>query len=489
MPERDVVSFNTLISTTLRINRDPSIGFSLYTRLLDEGLRPNSITFASLLSSSSVLSNVQLLEEMHCHSIKFGLNSNGFVGSAFVNGYERCRGLKDALCAFEEIAEIDSVSWNIMIDACARSGCKENAVKVFARMQRECSNRFDCFTLTSVLKTCVKREDLGLGTQLHSCALKAGLEYETPVGNSLITMYSRCDGDMKSAVLVFRRILEPNIISWTAVIGGLAQNGMAEEAASLYKEMVTQGEIENEFLFASILPVFSALVNLELGKMVHARIAKSTVSSDVEVSNALIDMYFKCGDSNDAMLVFDTMSNIDVVSWTVMVSGLGQHGKGREAVHAFGEMRRLGFKPDDVTFLAALSACSHCGLVEEGLDMFRSMANEYSVKPRREHFACVVDLLGRSGRLREAEMFVKEMRMELDSSVWETLLGACRIHGEVEIGERSAKKVMELEPERDGPYVQLSNIYADKNLWEEKGKVRCRLDSSGLRKETARSWF
>lgn len=437
-----------------------------------------------------MVGTVRVLEQLHCHSIKFGLGSDGFVGSAIVNAYERCRGLKEALCAFEEIAEVDAVSWNIMIDACARSGSKEHAVKVFGRMRRESSKGFDCFTLTSVLKTCNGGGDFGLGMQLHACAVKAGVEHETPVGNSLVTMYSRCSSrEMGSALLVFQRIHEPNVISWTAVIGGLGQNGMEEEAVRLYKEMVAVGEKENEFSFASVLPAFAALACLELGRMVHARISKTDACLDVGVNNALIDMYCKCGVLEDARLVFDTMRSRDVVSWTVMIIGLGQHGKGREAVHAFRSLRIQGFKPDEVTFLAVLSACSHGGLAEEGLEMFRSMADDSSVRPRREHFACVVDMLGRDGRLREAEMFIGEMGMESDAFVWETLLGACRIHGDVELGERSAKRVMELEPHKDGPYVQLSNIYADRKLWAEKGTVRSRLDASGLRKETGRSWF
>lgn len=406
-----------------------------------------------------------------------------------MNAYDRCGGMDEAIRAFDEIAECDAVCWNVMIDVCARRGSKSRVVEVFSRMRKEGGAIFDCFTLTSVLKTCVEAEDLGLGMQLHGCAWKALLVSEAPLGNALITMYLKCGGGMNSAVEVFKLISKPNIISWTAMISGLVQNGLAEEAAKFYKQMARVGETENEFCFASLLPAFSILASLEHGRMVHCRIIKSVFSSDTMVGNALIDMYFKCGSSEDAELVFETMVMRDLVSWTIMIRGFGQHGEAKKALEIFGSMRTSGFKPDGVAFLAILSACSYGGLVNEGLRVFGSMVDDYNVKPEREHFACVVDLLGRSGRLKEAELLIGKMEKGMDPLVWETLLGACRIHGEVGLGQKSAEKVMELEPHKDGPYVLLSNMYAERRRWVEKEKLRERLDTSGLRKEAALSWF
>ncbi|KAG1334356.1 pentatricopeptide repeat-containing protein [Cocos nucifera] len=489
MRERDAISYNTMISAQIRIKRNAFEPLRLYSQMLADGVKPNNITFSSLLVASDGMKESHFVEQIHAQSIKFGLNSDEFVGSAMVNGYERCRGLKEALCAFEEIAELDSVSFNIMIDVCARRGSKWLAMDIFSRMRREGNGSFDSFTLTSVLKTCLERGDLRLGMQLHGCAWKAGLVSDAPIGNALITMYSKCGGGMDSMVAAFRRVLEPNIISWTAMIAGLVQNGLAEEAASFYKEMVTSDVMENEFCFASVLRAFSFLASLEHGRMVHSRIVKSVFSLDVMVGNALVDLYFKCGSLEDARLVFETMRSPDVVCWTVMILGLGQHGKGREALKIFGAMESKGFKPDAITFLAALSACSHGGLVDDGLRIFNSMVNHYGIKPKREHCACVVDMLGRSGRLKEAERFIGEMGMEMDPLAWEALLGACGIYGEMELGQRSAEKLIKLEPQKDGPYVLLSNIYAERRMWEEKESLRERLNASGLRKEPARSWF
>nr|CAD1827258.1 unnamed protein product [Ananas comosus var. bracteatus] len=461
MPVRDSVSYNTMISSQPRTSRGALDAARLYARMLGEGLGPDFITFSALLAvASDAVGCARFVEQSHAHSIKFGSSSNGFVGSALVNAYDRCGGMDEAIRAFDEIAECDAVCWNVMIDVCARRGSKSRVVEVFSRMRKEGGTIFDCFTLTSVLKTCVEAEDLGLGMQLHGCAWKALLVSEAPLGNALITMYLKCGGGMNSAVEVFKLISKPNIISWTAMISGLVQHGLAEEAAKFYKQMARVGETENEFCFASLLPAFSILASLEHG-----------------------------GCSEDAELAFKTMVMHDLVSWTIMIRGFGQHGEAKKALEIFGSMRTSGFKPDSVAFLAILSACSYGGLVNEGLRVFGSMVDDYNVKPEREHFACVVDLLGRSGRLKEAELVIGKMEKGMDPLAWETLLGACRIHGEVGLGQKSAEKVMELEPHKDGPYVLLSNMYAERRRWVEKEKLRERLDTSGLRKEAALSWF
>ncbi|KAM0949206.1 putative tetratricopeptide-like helical domain superfamily [Dioscorea sansibarensis] len=488
MPQRDVVSFNTLITASVRAHHATLISVNLYSRMRADNVNPNHITISALLGASSHVKCPHFVEQLHAHAIHLGLSSNGFVGSALVNEYERHRGLDEAFFAFQDIAELDLVSWNVMIDACARSNSKRRAVDVFSHARR-CSEGLDSFSFTSVLKTCSELQDLRLGIQLHCIGLKLGLDSETPFGNSLVTMYSRCDGKMDSAVLVFQQIPSVNIVSWTAIISGLAQNLLALEAIGYYKMMLSVGVIENEFCFASVLPAYSIVARLEQGRQVHARIIKSVYQSDTVVGNALIDMYFKCGCMEDAKLAFETMKYIDTVSWTTMILGFGQHGKSLEAIEIFRAMESIGFKPDKVTFLAVLSACSHGGLTQEGLDFFHSMTNDYCYNPKREHYACIIDMFGRAGKFKEAEKFMKDHGIESDSLAWEALLGACGMHGEKELGEKSAKEVMKLEPEKDGPYVLLSNLYAEKRMWEEKDRLRQRLEISGLKKAAASSWF
>ncbi|KAJ0981102.1 hypothetical protein J5N97_009357 [Dioscorea zingiberensis] len=489
MPQRDIVSFNTMITASVRAHRDAFIAVDLYSRMRFENMDPNNITISALLAVSSHCKCPHFVEQVHAHAVRFGLSSNAFVGSSLVNGYERCRGLDEAIRAFEDIDELDLVSWNTMIDVCARSNSKWLAVEVFSQARRWGCESFDCFSLTSVLKTCSEGHDFSLGIQLHCCALKAGLESETASGNALVTMYSRCEDKMDSALQVFRGIPSPNIISWTAVISGLVRHALADEAIRFYKQMLRVGASENEFCFACVLPAYSILARLEQGRQFHSRIIKSVFQSDIGVGNALIDMYFKCGGLEDARLAFERMKNRDTVSWTVMILGFGQHGKGHEAIEIFRTMESEGFKPDDVTFLAVLSACSHGGLVDEGLHIFRSMTDKYSYKPRREHYACIIDMFGRAGKFKYAERFIEENEIESESLAWEALLGACGMHGEKELGEKSAMKVMELEPQKDGPYVLLSNLYAEQRMFEEKEKLRQRLDVTGLKKEAGSSWF
>lgn len=483
MPRRDVVSYNTLITFHARADRDDDEPLRLYGRMLQESLQPDHITLMALLDVSS-----DLVEQIHSYSVKLCLNSNPFVGSAMVNQYERRRGLEEAIQVFEEIEEVDLVSWNIAIDVCARRGSKKHAAEVFSRMRKESLFGFDCFTLTSVLKTCSETEDLSFGRQLHGCSLKGGLVFDTPIGNALITMYSKCGGEMDSAVDVFDGISNMNIISWTSMIAGLVQNGLEREAVSCYHNMVHAGMLENGVCFASVLPAFSKMSSLDLGKMVHSRIVKLDVFRDVMVANALVDMYFKCGNVEDAELAFMTMQSRDTVSWTIMINGFGQHGKGGEALQIFRQLERSGANLDTVTFLAVLSTCSHGGLIDEGIRIFHSMVKDHNIKPMTEHYACVIDMLGRAGRLDKAERFIQEMGLEKDPLAWEALLGACGIHGAIEMGEKSAEKVMELEPHKDGPYILLSNIYAQRKMWVEKERLRKVLDASVLVKEVGYSW-
>ncbi|XP_059671139.1 pentatricopeptide repeat-containing protein At1g11290, chloroplastic-like [Cornus florida] len=486
MPERDVVSFNIMISACVR-NNSAFEAICLYSRMRDDNAMPNHITLARLIGACEGLGAVQLREVFHAQAIRYGLCSNEYVGSSLVDGYSKQMRLEDAIRAFGDISELDLVSWNIMIDGCVRNNSKEHALRMFSWMLQE-NLGFDGFTVTSIIKTCSEPKDLNRGMLLHGCAIKSGFSHETPVSNALITMYSRCEEGMVSATKLFGGVLAPNIISWTAMMSGFMQNGENLEAIVFYQNMLRVGMKENDFSFSCILPVYSNLGNLEHGRQIHARIVKSWYGADLSVNNALIDMYSKCGSLKEAHLVFRTMEKHDKVSCTTMITGFGQHGKGREALEILDKMTKQGLNPDDITFLGCLSACSHGGYVDEGIWVFRIMIDVHNLKPRREHFSCIVDMLGRAGRLNEAERFIEEMGIESDVFVWETLLGACRLHGDMGLAEKSVKKIIELQPEKHGPYVLLANMYADRGLWEDKGLVRENLVMGGLNKEAGCSW-
>ena len=487
MPQRDVVTFNTMISASVRDDYDAFELLHLFSKMKKEDVQPNHITFSGLIGACNGLIALRLREVFHAQTVHCGLSSNAFVGSSLVDGYAKQMRLEDAIRAFDEIIELDLVSWNIMIDGCVRNNSKEHGVRMFLQMLKG-NVRFDGFTLTSIIKTCSKPGDLKHGMQLHGCAIKLALAQETPIHNSLITMYSKCEKGMESPIRIFGSISEPNIISWTAMISGFVQNEQSEEAHGFYKEMLRSGVRENDFSLSSILPVYGNLANLDQGKQIHARVIKSWFGLDLSVNNALIDMYSKCGSLEDAHLVFMKMEKHDVVSCTTMIMSYGQHGKGKEALEILSEMESEGLVPDGVTFLGCLYACSHGGLVEEGVRVFKTMTEVHNLKHKQEHFACVVDMLGRAGRLNEAESFIDEMGIESDVLVWEALLGACRLHGEMELGKKSAQKIMELRPEGHGPYILLANIYAERGSWEDKKVLREKLVSHGLKKQLGCSW-
>ncbi|KAG8092768.1 hypothetical protein GUJ93_ZPchr0012g21550 [Zizania palustris] len=492
MPERDAVSYNTLIA---RLSRSAAEGALAYSRMLRDGsgaARPNETTLSALLALPQPLggdvAGLGFVRQVHSHAVRLGLCSNEFVGSALLRAYMRCRNTAAIAGVFEEIADPDAVCWNVMIDACSRTGSTRRAAEMLSRMHMAGCGP-DGFTLATILKACSLEEDLGLGMQLHACLWKVGFDSETAACNALITMYLKCGGGIISAVQVFDRITEPNIITWTSMIAGLIQNSRAADAMSFYKEMVRVGEKENGHSFASVIAACCALASLEHGKIAHCRVVKSGFCVDTIVGNALLDMYFKCGSSTDAQLVFNTMCARDVVSWTAMIVGYGRHSEATRAVEFFRAMVDGGFMPDSITFLAVLSACSQGGLVDEGLNIFHSMLEDHDVKPQREHCACLVDLLGHAGRLKEAETLIIQMGLELDSFAWESLLSACGLHGEVDLGKKSAGKIMELEPQKHGPYVLLSNMYAEQCRWPEKEILRESLDCSNIRKDASLSWF
>jgi len=221
---------------------------------------------------------------------------------------------------------------------------------------------------------------------------------------------------------------------------------------------------------------------LELGKWVHAYIDKNWIKADGYIGNALVDMYAKCGSIDQAFRVFQGMKNRDVYSYTAIIVGLAMHGEAEKALSIFSKMPSVGIEPDEVTFIGVLSACSHAGLVAEGQKYFEEMSRVYNLIPQTEHYGCMVDLLGRAGLINEAEEFIKNMPIEPDAFVWGALLGACRIHGKVELGESVMRKLLEVEPERDGAYILMSNIYSSSNKWRDALKLRKAMKGKNMKK-------
>ncbi|KMZ65222.1 hypothetical protein ZOSMA_32G00080 [Zostera marina] len=496
MSERDAVSYNTILPTVIHGRKQVA---EMYCQMRSDGVSPNNVTLSALIG---VAESRRVVEKLHCDAVKIGgLNGEVFVGASLVSGYARFSMMKSSIRAFEEIDYPDLVCWNVMLDICASEGDLGKSVRFLRRMRLERGGEselgFDYFTLTSIVKTCKSLANVDLGKQLHGCSIRSGFfNSNSAVGNALLTMYSTT-GTLSSEK-IFWELYDRTIVTWTAMISAFANHNLPNQALSFYTTMLkaTPRISENQFCFATILSAVSASTNHTLGLQIHARALKSIYGLDVGVRNALIDMYFKCGNPEDGAAVFEQTSIPDRVTWTTFISGLGRHGKGHEAIACLEQMVKSHVRPDQVTFLAVLTACSHAGLVGEGGRVYDLMISVHGVEPNGKHYACMVDLLGRAGKLKEAEILISKCESRSDPVFmsWETMAGMCELHGDFDLGRRSTEKAMEYDcgagknDKIGSRFVTLANLYAGCQMWNEKKAVRHILDECNLKKISGRSW-
>eukprot|EP01018_Ginkgo_biloba_P037432 Gb_29874 [translate_table: standard] len=444
----------------------------------------NCVPHASLLQACI---SIKTLKQIHAHMLITGLEQDVYLGTKLVNSYAKCGSLKNARLVFDRIHQRNAYLWTMMIRGYAMNGPYGETILLYYLMQQagiEPNN----FTFSFVLKACASLSALQEGKEIHCHVLITGFETNVYVGTALIDMYAKCRS-VENARQVFDRMSRRDVVSWNAMIAGYAQNGHAYEPLTLFHQM-EMGDAKPDLLtMASVLQACAHLGALKQGKYIHDYINKNGLESDVFVGTALIDMYAKCGSVGFARQVFDKMHERDVASWSAMIAGYGMHGHGEDALELFSQMRQRGVKPDHITFVCVLSACSHAGLVDEGWKWFECMRRDYCITPRSEHYACMVDLLGRAGRLNEAEDFIQKMPLKPDADVWGALLGACRIHGNIQLGERVAERLFNLKPKKVGYYTLLSNIYASAGRWDDVAKVRTMIKDKGLKKAPGSSFI
>lgn len=346
------------------------------------------------------------------------------------------------------------------------------------------------FTFATVLTSCGGTSGFELGKQIHSLIIKSSFESHIYVGSSLLDMYAKA-GRIHEARGVFECLPERDVVSCTAIISGYTQLGLDEEAIELFRKLQVEGMSSNYVTYASVLTALSGLAALDHGKQVHSHVLRFEIPSYVVLQNSLIDMYSKCGSLTYSRRVFDNMSERTVISWNAMLVGYSKHGMGREVVELFNLMREENkVKPDSVTYLAVLSGCSHGGMEDRGLEFFNEMVNcKDGFEPEIEHYGCVVDMLGRAGRVGEALEFIKKMPFEPTAAILGSLLGACRVHSNVDVGEFVGQHLMEIEPENAGNYVILSNLYACAGRWEDVTRVRELMKEKAVTKDPGRSWI
>eukprot|EP01018_Ginkgo_biloba_P036696 Gb_40437 [translate_table: standard] len=457
---------------------------TLYNQMQHAGIQTDKYTYPFVLKACASLLALQEGKKIHDQIVRIGLESDVYVGNSLVTMYARWGDTEIARQLFDKMPVRDVVSWNAMIVGYAQNGHSNEALALFNQMQ-----------LTAMYSKCGSVE---IARQLFDKMDNRNVvSWNTMItgyiqnghANEALTLFCQMQlSDLKPdlVTMIARRLFDKmsrrNVVSWSAMIAGYALNGRADETLELFNQMQLADVKADSVTMVSVLPACAQLSALQQGKGIHAYIIKCGFESDVFVANALIDMYAKCGNIESARHLFEKMSKRDLVSWNSLIAGYGMHGQGEDALAVFSKMQQTSIKPNHITFVCVLSACSHAGMVDEGWQYFDHMIQEYGISPRVEHYACMVDLLGRAGHLDDAQNFIANMPIEPGASVWGALLGACRIHCNIELGERVAERLFDLEPENAGCYVLLSNIYAAAGRWDNVAKVRVMMKDRRLKK-------
>ncbi|KAM7480232.1 hypothetical protein LguiA_028445 [Lonicera macranthoides] len=469
----------------------PEEAINLYNQMRRNNAVPDKYTFPCVLKACGQLSVLEKGQEVHCLTEKLGFHLDVFVQNALVSMYSQCGAVEIAWRVFDMVPDSvrDVVTWNSMISGYLQSGFFDKALKVFGEMLGNGDVEVNEVTVVSALTGCARVGLLHLGRKVHSLSVVSGFVVDVFVGSSLIDMYTKC-GQLSYARRVFDRILLRNVVCWTSMISGYVQSGLSKEAIELFREMQVVGVKADSATVASVSSACGHLGVLNQGRWLQTYCEKNGIEMNLKVSNALVDMYFKCGEVEKALEIFRGLTHRDVFSWSTMISGLAMNEQSNKALEFFSEMEKSGdVKPNEVTFLGVLSACSHGGFVNEGFYYFESMARCYNLTPSIEHYGCMVDLLGRANLLVEAEKFIRLLPIKPDAVMWRSLLFSCTSHRNIELAEFAANRIEELDPERGGAGVLLSNIYASASRWHDVKRMRKGMAVQGIQKDPGCSFI
>ncbi|CAA6669896.1 unnamed protein product [Spirodela intermedia] len=487
MPERDLISWNCMMASHLTSGKDGDV-LNLLSRMIQARIEVNHVTLASALSACSCPEALRNGRAVHALVTQAGLQENLLVGNALVTMYGKCESMAEARRVFTALPDPDVISWNALLGGLAENKQTQEAMELFNAMRRA-GAKVNHITMTNALGAFSSSRDLALFGATARLIISAGFESDSSVRNSVLTVYSK-GGDLRSSSLIFDGLEPPKtLVSWNVMIFARAHHGLGEDALKLFMEVLRGGLAADQFTLSGGLAACSSLALLQEGQQLHGLIVKLGFDSILHVANATIDMYGKCGKMDDALKLLGAADRRCRQTWNILLSSYARHGRFHEARAAFRDMLESGQRPDQVTFVSLLSACSHGGLVEEGLSYFSSMASQFGVPQGIEHCVCVVDLLGRAGRLEEAERFVEEMPVAPNDLIWRSLLSSSRIFGELGVGRRAAQRLLERDPMDDSAYVLLSNVYASSGSWGDAEKVRAHMESIRLRKKPACSWI
>ncbi|KAL2906187.1 hypothetical protein RDABS01_004897 [Bienertia sinuspersici] len=488
-------------------------------QLLDHIDRPSASIYSSLLLSCLQQRSLFEGKRVHSHMKVSDFIPGIFISNRLMDMYAKCGSLRDAHKVFDEMNERDLCSWNTMIKGYAKTGKVEFARKLFDEMPhrdgfswtamiscyvqherpkealdlyREMQNYGNLdtnkFTISSAIAASAAIPSLLSGKEIHGRIVRMNLESDSAVWSALSDMYAKC-GSIEEARHVFDKTVDRDVVSWTSMMDGYFEEGRWEDGFALFTDMLRSGIRPNEFTFAGVMNACADQALENIGKQVHGHMIRIAVGQDSFAASALVHMYSKCGNVRNARKAFEGLNKPDLVSWTSLIVGFAQNGHSEESLELFELMLRSDTQPDHVTFVGVLSACTHAGLVDKGIEYFHSINDRHGLTPIAEHYSCLIDLLSRAGRFKEVEEYISNMPMKPDRFLWASVLGGCRIHKNVELAEQAAKALFEIEPENAATYATLANIYATAGRWEEVAKVRKMMDSRGVVKKPGQSWI
>ncbi|XP_020583515.1 pentatricopeptide repeat-containing protein At5g04780-like [Phalaenopsis equestris] len=482
----DIVSWNAFISGCVLQGKD-ILAMNLFNQMKESAMLPNEFTLSSILKASAGTTMLDLGQQIHAFMIKSGNDSDIFIGVGLVDLYAKCEHNGDSLKAFNLMQVHDLVAWNAIISGYSHNNNDSEALSLFSSMRKD-GFGFNRTTLASVLKSVANSQASTACKQTHTLAIKAGFLLDQHVANGLVDAYGKC-GSLEDAGKAFHECPSGDIVSFTSMITALSQSGEGEEAMKLFHAMREMDLKPDSFVCSSLLNSCANLSASEQGKQIHTHVVKMGFVLDNFASNALVNMYAKCGSIEDATSAFSEIPERGIVSWSAMIGGLAQHGHGKKALDYFYGMLNEGVPPNHITLTSVLCACNYGGLVTEAEKYFNSMEEMFGIERTLEHYACMVDILGRAGRLRSAMELVESMPFEANAAIWGALLGASRVHNNVEIGMKAAEMLLILEPEKSGTHVILANIYASAGMWNEVAGMRKLMRETMVKKEPGVSWI
>ncbi|KAK9051539.1 hypothetical protein SSX86_028166 [Deinandra increscens subsp. villosa] len=449
-----------------------------------------SVSLSSILRNCKPLAAFTHARQTHVQILIHDLSHNVTLQTDLLLAYSRGF-LPNARQVFDRMPERNMHSWNIMISAYVQNSLYHDALTVFDQFLNS-GMKPDHYSFPPLLKACAGIGDVSLGVMLHGKVVKLGFESYVVVGSSVLDFYSKC-GNLKDARMVFESLLFKDSVAWNSMISGFAKAGLHLEALICFRNMLGSKVKMDRMTIPTLLNVCGKLGDVTKGKEIHGQVVKNSVlNNDTAINNSLIDLYSKCGCLYDAKKIFCSMKNLNLVTWTTMISCFGVHGKGDEALNLFEKMKDLGFKPNSVTITAILASCSHSGLINQGKKIFNSIRSSYGFEPSVEHYACLVDLLSRFGCFEEALGLINSMRMVKmvpPASVWGALLAGSLVHRNIEAGEIAAQHLFEMEPKNASNYIALCSIYDSRGMWKDASRVRLRIRRLRLDKTPGCSWI